>query len=53
MDYPLCEKKCCINWKGGHCSLRDPEKNIDSCLNFEDTMDTLRLKADAIKGTLG
>jgi hypothetical protein len=33
--------------------LKDPEKSGDSCLDFEDAMGFLRLKADAIKGTLG
>jgi hypothetical protein len=32
--------------------LKNPEKNSDSCLEFEDAMDFLRLKADAIKGSL-
>jgi hypothetical protein len=53
MDYPLCEKTNCINWKKGHCTLKNPELNGNSCLDFEDAMDALRLKADAIKGTLG
>jgi hypothetical protein len=33
-----------------HCSLSNPEKVGDSCLDFEDAMDFLRLKTDAIKG---
>jgi len=53
LPFPLCERKNCINWKEGRCSLKDPEKSGDSCLDFEDAMDALRLKADAIKGTLG
>jgi hypothetical protein len=53
LDNPSCEKKTCINWKEGHCSLSNDEKFVDSCLDFEDEMDFLRLKADAIKGTLG
>jgi hypothetical protein len=48
-----CDKKSCINYKEGFCSLADPEKVGDACLDFEDTADFLRLKADAIKGTLG
>jgi hypothetical protein len=52
MDYPSCERKNCINSKKGRCALKDPEKNGDSCLDYEDSMDALRLKADAIKGTL-
>ena len=51
--YPFCERKSCINWKEGCCSLKAPEKSGDSCLDFEDAMDFLRLKADAKKGTLG
>ncbi len=53
MDYPQCERKTCINWKDGHCALKNPEKNGDSCLHYEGAMDALRLKADAIKGSLG
>ncbi len=53
MAYPLCERKNCINWKHGRCSLKEPEKNGAACLNFDDVMDFLRLKADAIKGSLG
>jgi hypothetical protein len=52
MDYPTCERKTCINNKDGHCSLKDPEKTGDFCLDFEDSQDFLRLKADAIRGTL-
>ncbi|MGD6807509.1 MAG: hypothetical protein ACQCN4_11190 [Candidatus Bathyarchaeia archaeon] len=53
MNQILCDKKTCINNKDGRCSLSNPEKAGDSCLDFEDAMDFLRLKADAIKGTLG
>ena len=53
MDYPLCDQPNCINWKRGHCTLKNPEKEKDSCLNYEDEMDSLRLRADAIKGSLG
>jgi hypothetical protein len=52
MDYPFCETKNCIHWIDGRCSLKTPEKATNACLDFEDTMDFLRLKADAIKGTL-
>jgi hypothetical protein len=53
MDHPLCDKKTCINCKEGRCLLSAPEKVANECLDFEDAMDSLRLKADAIKGTLG
>lgn len=52
MDYPSCEQKSCINWKNRRCSLKSPEKSATSCLDFEDSVDFLRLKADARKGTL-
>ena len=52
MDFPICERENCINWKKGRCALKDPEKEGDSCLNYEDAMDYLRLKADALKGAL-
>jgi len=53
VEYPLCELTNCINWKNGRCALKDPEISGDSCIDYEDAMDALRLKADAIKGTLG
>jgi hypothetical protein len=49
----FCDKKTCINYKEGYCSLTSPEKVGNDCLDFEDAMDALRLKADAIRGTLG
>jgi hypothetical protein len=48
-----CGRKACINYKEGTCSLVNPEKAGEECLDFEDAMDFLRLKADAIRGTLG
>lgn len=33
--------------------MAEPEKVADSCLDFEDAEVYYRLKADAIKGTLG
>ena len=48
-----CDHKNCINNKEGRCPLTNPEKVCESCLDFEDVMEFLRLKADAIRGTLG
>ena len=53
MDCQLCYRTDCINWKNGRCSIKDPEKYQKACLHYDDTLDNLRLKADAIKGTLG
>jgi hypothetical protein len=53
MGHLSCDKKTCINYKEGRCLLLAPEKVGDECLDFEDAMDALRLKADAIRGTLG
>jgi len=52
MSFPVCERKTCINWKNGCCGLKDPEKTGESCLDFEDAMDFLRLNAGAVRGTL-
>ena len=52
MEHSVCKKKSCTNWKEGRCSLKEPEKDGDCCLDFEDAIEFLRLKADAIKGTL-
>ncbi len=51
-DHPQCTESNCINWTAGHCKLCNPEKVNGGCLDFEDVMDFLRLKADAVKGTL-
>ena len=53
MSKVSCGKRTCMNYKDGICSLVNPEKAGEECLDFEDTLDFLRLKADAIKGTLG
>ena len=53
MEHPVCDRKTCINWKEGHCSLKGPERCNGDCLDFEDAMDYLRLRADAVRGTLG
>lgn len=47
-----CDKKTCVNYKEGYCSLANPEKASGACLDFEDVMEFLRLKSDAIKGAL-
>jgi len=52
MDYPFCEKTNCVNFKEGRCTLKNPEKSEKHCLHYEDTMDSLRLKANTFKGTL-
>jgi hypothetical protein len=52
MGYPFCEKTNCVNYKKGRCILKNPEKSNESCLHFEDTMDSLRLKVNAFKGAL-
>lgn len=51
MDSPSCDSTSCINWEKGHCKIKSAEKVGDFCLDFEDAMDALRLKADAIRGT--
>jgi hypothetical protein len=48
-----CDKKNCISNKNGLCSRVDPEKEGNSCIDYEDELDFVRLKADAIRGTLG
>jgi len=52
MDYPLCDKTDCVNYKKGRCTLKNPEKENESCLHYEEIMDSLRLKVDVFKGTL-
>jgi len=52
MDYPFCEKTNCVNHKEGRCILKNPEKSNESCLHFEDIMDSSRLRVNTFKGTL-
>lgn len=52
MDYPFCEKRNCVSYKKGHCILKTPEKDKESCLHYEEIMDSLRLKVDTFKGGL-
>ena len=49
----FCDKKTCINYKNGYCYLKNPEKVGTDCLEYKDALDFLRLKADAVRGTLG
>ncbi|MCL5876792.1 MAG: hypothetical protein M1540_03165 [Candidatus Bathyarchaeota archaeon] len=53
MSFAECDQKTCIHHKNGYCTLKDPEKTGQCCLDFEDAMDFLRLRADAVRGTLG
>jgi len=52
MEYPFCEKKDCANYKKGRCTLKNPEKNKEFCLHYEEIMDALRLKVNVFKGKL-
>ncbi len=52
MDFPPCLQRSCIHWKNEHSSLRSPERSEAACLEFEDAVDFLGLKAEAIKITL-
>ncbi len=53
MEHPSCDRSNCINWKNGRCNLKNPEKEGEACLDFEDAMEFLRLRADPIRGSLG
>lgn len=53
MEHHSCDRQNCLNWKNERCVLKDPENEKGTCLNYEDVMDFLRLKANAIKGSLG
>ncbi|MCL2477445.1 hypothetical protein [Candidatus Bathycorpusculum sp.] len=48
-----CDKKNCVNHIEGYCSLSNPEKEGNSCIDYEDEMDFTRLKVDVARGTLG
>jgi len=52
MGYPFCKKSNCVNYEKGRCILKNPEKGEESCLDYEDIMESLRLKVDLFKGTL-
>ena len=51
MPNPLCDKSNCVNWKNnGECALSEPEKSDNNCLHFEDSIESLKLRADSISG---
>ena len=52
MKSVLCEKKVCVNYKHGFCSLKDLKKYNDACLDYEDVADALRLRIVFKKGSL-
>jgi hypothetical protein len=51
LSNPKCGRSDCVNWKSkGECALSDPEKYNDTCLHFEGSIDSFKLRADSISG---
>ncbi|MFH0896917.1 MAG: hypothetical protein V1850_02565 [Candidatus Bathyarchaeota archaeon] len=48
----MCGRESCVNCRDGYCALKNPERDGDNCLHYEDTLNSLRLKVDTFKGTL-
>ena len=47
-----CNRDSWVNYRDGYCALKNPERDGNHCLHYEDTMNALRLKVDTFKGTL-
>ena len=47
-----CDRDSCVNYGDGHCALKNPERDGDHCLHYEDAMNALRLKVSTFKGAL-
>ena len=47
-----CNRDSCVHYREGYCTLKNPERNGDNCLYYEDTLSSLRLKVDSFKGSL-
>lgn len=47
-----CNRESCVNNKDGYCTLKNPEREGDRCLHYEDIMKASRLKVSVFKGTL-
>jgi len=48
-----CDREQCVNNRDGYCSLKNPEREGDRCLHYEDIMNALRLEVNVFRGTLG
>jgi len=47
-----CDRDSCVNKRDGYCALKNPEREGDRYLHYEDIMNALRLKVSVFKGTL-
>jgi len=47
-----CDRDSCANYRDGCCALRNPEREGNFCLHYEDALSSLRLRVDTFKGTL-
>ena len=47
-----CGRESCINYRNGYCALKNPERDDNNCLHYEDIMSALRLKVNPFRGIL-
>ena len=52
-EKPTCDRKSCLNNREGYCTIKNPERDGDFCLHYEETLESLHLKANVLKGALG
>jgi hypothetical protein len=48
----ICNRDSCVHYRAGCCTLKNPERNDDYYLHYEDALSSLRLTVDPLKGTL-
>lgn len=41
---PTCDRESCVNNRYGYCTLKNPEREGNHCLHYEDIMNALQLK---------
>lgn len=44
-----CSRESCVSYRDGYCSLKNPERDGDNCLHYEDTLNSLRLKIETLR----
>jgi len=47
------DRNSCVHYNDGYCALKNPERNGDNCLYYEDMMNFSRMKVNSFKGSLG
>ena len=47
-----CDRESCVNNRDSYCALKNPVREGDHCLHYDNVIDALRLKVNVFKGNL-